>query len=546
MRRLSVFLIAIVIGSAGLVVLPGSVGAVAPGSVDRIAFVSNRDEVLNEIYTISADGGPWQRLTTNDDYEKDPAWSPDGMQLAYISNAGGDADVWVMSSDGGGERNLTDDAFRQGEPDWSPDGNRIAFRQEDPADFEWDVWEIDVHTGIRTNLTLELQDSEQWDPVYSPDGSKIAFVSNHDVRPDVYVMNTDGSNLNNLTRSYASWDDEPTWSPDGRQIAFMSSRDRLISDVYVIDVDGSNTRRVTDIAAVKSKPSWSPDGAHILFTSYAAGNHDLWTVDPDGSNLTQQTTDPGFEQFGAWESVPNTTVGLVDPATGAWRLRDSKGVVTQFLYGVPGDYPLVGDWDCSTTDTPGVYRQSDGVVYLRNTNAEGVADLAFSFGNPGDVPLAGDFNADGCDTVSIYRPSEARFYIFNQLGQNGVRLGTADFSFLFGDHGDMPVVGDWDGDGVDEVGLHRVSTGMFYYRNTLSTGIADGAFYFGDPGDRFAAGDWGIRDGAATPGVFRPSDVSFYFRHSLTQGNADSQFAWSGAEASWLPVAGNFALEHQR
>jgi hypothetical protein len=231
--------------------------------------------------------------------------------------------------------------------------------------------------------------------------------------------------------------------------------------------------------------------------------------------------------------------GWVDPNSGVWRYA---GVVGQFYYGNPGDYPFVGDWNCNTMDTPGLYRQSDGFVYLRNSNTQGIADRTFFFGNPGDVPLAGDFNGDGCDTISIYRPSEARFYIINELGQDGGGLGAADYSFLFGDAGDKPVVGDWDGDGVDEIGLHRESTGFFYYRNTLSTGIADGEFYFGDPGDRFIAGDWGIVDGVDTPGLFRPSDRTFYFRHTLTQGNADLELMLPGAQSNWLPVAGNLAF----
>ena len=238
--------------------------------------------------------------------------------------------------------------------------------------------------------------------------------------------------------------------------------------------------------------------------------------------------------------VATTPIGLVDPATGIWHLRDEQGLETQFFYGNPGDLPFMGDWDCDGTDTPGLYRQSDGFVYLRNANSQGNAHIRFFFGNPGDVPLAGDFNNDGCDTVSIYRPSEARFYIINELGANDGGLGAADFSFLFGNTGDKPVVGDWDADGIDEIGLHRESTGLFYFRNTLSTGIADDQFFFGDPGDRFVAGDWGIVDGVDTPAVFRPSNATFYFRHTNTQGNADDQITWG--ESGWLPVAGDFTL----
>ncbi len=242
---------------------------------------------------------------------------------------------------------------------------------------------------------------------------------------------------------------------------------------------------------------------------------------------------PGGPSHG-WEH------GLVDPATGIWYLRDGAGVESQFFYGDPGDVPFMGDWNCDGTDTPGLYRQSDGFVYLRNSNTQGIADIRFFFGNPGDVPLAGDFNNDGCDTLSIYRPSEARFYIINKLGSNDGGLGAADFSFLFGDLGDKPVVGDWDGDGTDEIGLHRESTGFFYFRNTLDTGIASDQFFFGDPGDRFVAGDWGIVDGIDTPAVFRPSNTTFFFRHTNTQGNADAQIVWG--ESHWLPVAGELAL----
>jgi hypothetical protein len=246
---------------------------------------------------------------------------------------------------------------------------------------------------------------------------------------------------------------------------------------------------------------------------------------------------------GAHERMSGDTVGLVDVSQGIWNLRNSAGITTTFYYGNPGDYPFMGDWDCTGTETPGLYRQSDGYAYLRNSNTQGNADIKFFFGDPGDVPIAGDYNGDGCDTLSIYRPSEARFYIINKLGENEGGLGAAEYSFLFGNPGDKPVVGDWDGDGVDEIGLHRETTGFFYYRNTLTTGIADGQFFFGDPGDRFVAGDWGIVDGVETPAMYRPSNMTFYFRHTLTQGNADSQFVWTGAGMGWLPVSGGFTLD---
>ena len=198
-------------------------------------------------------------------------------------------------------------------------------------------------------------------------------------------------------------------------------------------------------------------------------------------------------------------VGLVDPVTGMWSLRGPGGVVNSFFYGNPGDVPFVGDWNCDGIDTPGLYRQSDGFVYLRNSNTQGIADIRFFFGNPGDFPLAGDFNNDGCDTVCIYRAPEARIYMINELGANDGGLGAADFTYIFGNPGDKPFVGDFNGDGVDTLGLHRESTGFVYFRQSHTQGIANSEFFFGDPGDRLVSGDWGIVDNVDTPAIFRPS-----------------------------------------
>jgi Glycosyl hydrolase family 26 len=208
-----------------------------------------------------------------------------------------------------------------------------------------------------------------------------------------------------------------------------------------------------------------------------------------------------------------------------WTLATSGEVASSFFFGNPGDIAFSGDWNCDGIDTPGLYRQSDGYVYLRNSNSQGVADVTFYFGNPGDYPLSGDFNGDGCDTVSIYRPSEARFFIINDLGSNDGGLGAADFSFLFGNQGDKPFVGDFNGDGIDTVGLHRESTGLVYFRNSNSTGVADNQFIYGDPGDKIVAGDWD-GDGDDTIGVYRPSNGMFYLRNSNSQGVAD---AWAFA-----------------
>ena len=217
-----------------------------------------------------------------------------------------------------------------------------------------------------------------------------------------------------------------------------------------------------------------------------------------------------------------------------WETISAPRVTTSFYFGNPGDVAFAGDWDCDGVDTPGLYRQSDGFVYLRNSNTQGIADIRFFFGNPGDIPLAGDFDGDGCDTVSIYRPSEQRVYVINDLGTDDKGLGAAAYSFLFGNPGDKPFVGDFDGNEVDTVGLHRESTGLVYFRDTNTTGIADSQFIFGDPGDRIVAGNW-IGSGKDTVAVYRPSTQTLYIRYSNTAGNANVQLvagSFSGLAAA--------------
>jgi hypothetical protein len=229
-------------------------------------------------------------------------------------------------------------------------------------------------------------------------------------------------------------------------------------------------------------------------------------------------------------------VGVVDPTQGLWHLRDRAGV-RSFYFGDPGDVPFMGDWNCDGTDTPGLYRQSDGFVYLRNSNTQGIADVRFFFGNPGDIPLAGDFNGDGCDTVSIYRPSEAQIFVIDRLGSDDGGLGAAERSYFFGDVGDRPFVGDFDGDGIDTIGLHRTTTGLVYMRNSHTQGNADIQFIFGDPGDRIVAGDW-QGTGTDSVGLFRDQQARFYLRFTNSPGDADVDFLFG--EPGFRPIAGNF------
>ncbi len=273
-----------------------------------------------------------------------------------------------------------------------------------------------------------------------------------------------------------------------------------------------------------------PVGTFVVTTatSAGAGAYEVRAVDRAGNvsgPLRVEWAPARVLAGGATGELP----ALVDPDQGRWYLYAADGSVDAFYYGNPGDTPFLGDWDCDGVATPGLFRRSDGYVYLRNANTVGVAHRSCFFGDPGDVPLAGDFDGDGCDTVAIYRPAEARVYVINRLGDGDRGLGAADYSYSLGDPGDVPLVADVDGDGVDEVSLARAATQQVFLRYELTAGPMDATLDLGDPGDVALLADWDA-DGFADPGVWRPSGRTFHLPAGILAA------PWAGAH--WLPVVG--------
>jgi hypothetical protein len=171
-------------------------------------------------------------------------------------------------------------------------------------------------------------------------------------------------------------------------------------------------------------------------------------------------------------------------------------------------------------DTVGVYRPSEGRFILRDKNTNPANETSFYFGNPVPSstpgcfttlnpqenlngpfwPVAGDWDGDGLDSVGLYDCSVGVFYL-----RNSNTTGFADITFPFGMAGDLPVAGRWLEGGVnDGIGVFRRSNGLVYLRNTLSAGNADSIFVFGNPGDLPIAGNWDGQEGAGI-GIYRPS-----------------------------------------
>jgi hypothetical protein len=225
------------------------------------------------------------------------------------------------------------------------------------------------------------------------------------------------------------------------------------------------------------------------------------------------------------------TTGVFRPSNGALYLKhqNTTGFADiEINYGIASDYPVVGDWDGDGDATIGIYR--NGAFYLRNSNTIGFADLVFAFGAVGDQPIAGDWDGDGDDTIGVYRSGAISFFL-----RNSNSTGAPQMVFALGNPGDIGIAGDWNGDALDTTGVFRPSNGALYLKNQNTTGFADIEINYGIAGDFPVVGDWD-GNGTSTIGVYR--NAQFFLRNSNTIGFADVVFAL-GIPGD-IPIAGNW------
>ncbi|MBX7166181.1 MAG: NF038122 family metalloprotease [Pirellulales bacterium] len=165
----------------------------------------------------------------------------------------------------------------------------------------------------------------------------------------------------------------------------------------------------------------------------------------------------------------------------------------------------------------------------------GAPNMNWTMGIPGWLSISGDWNGDGIDTVGLYNPATAQFFLSNALGNS-----IADVTpFTYGMPGWIPLAGDWNNDGIDTVGLYNPATAQFFLRNANTTGTADIApFNYGLPNWRPVVGDWN-GDGIDTIGLYQPSSASFFLRNTNSTGVADVT-PFNYGMASWLPVSGDW------
>jgi ABC-type sugar transport system substrate-binding protein len=267
-----------------------------------IAFDSDRDSNL-EVYRMAPDGSDPINLTNNPGDDFDPAWSPDGSQIAFVSNRVNDQEgglfIYVMDADGSHARQLTIENESKS-PDWSKDGRQVTYSHKG------DIYIIAADgTGQSINLTNSPEEDGQ--PTWSPDSSQIAWLLGNPGSQNVFVMNADGSDMRQITDNGRVGNVD--WTIDGRLLTGWGWKDQQeFCHNCIVNVDGSQVMDAGGKGDFEHlTPFWTLDGIMV-----GVANVDVFTGDKEIYLVSKSFPDP--EGLGAgFVNLTNNPAGDRNP-----------------------------------------------------------------------------------------------------------------------------------------------------------------------------------------------------------------------------------------
>jgi Tol biopolymer transport system component len=273
----------------------------------QVVFHCEDTSGLLNIYILDLETKALTRLTDGTGNNYDPAFSPDGTRIAFIS----DRDQyppygtpWLMNADGTEPHALLEkgDFFELG-PTWSPDGKRIALQSNRLGNPE--ILILDLESGQLTNLTSNP--NVDANPAWSPDGTQVAFASDRSGNPEIWCINVDGSNLRQITFTPMSGEWRPAWSPDGQRLIFESFPSVAPRRLYTQSLNEVTAHEVQNFSIWNTWPTWVTEDV-ILYAavedydpdSPREDEADLYLQNLQTGELEQLTSGPESDGRPSW------------------------------------------------------------------------------------------------------------------------------------------------------------------------------------------------------------------------------------------------------
>lgn len=231
----------------------------------KIAFAGVSKGNL-DVYVVNTDGSRLVRITRSPARDTSPSWSPDGKRIAFARQRGEEGENSVCDScivtiklNRTGSKRLTSTRGLASNPAWSPDGKQIAYslfvRRSGG-----DIFKMNAADGSQKKNLTNTRRAQESEPDWSPDGKKLAYTSfteSQGAFDRIFTMNADGSNQTNLTGRDGGW--APAWSPDGSKIVFSNvNPDAPNFDIFVMKADGTGVTRLTRSEVFEWEPDWQP------------------------------------------------------------------------------------------------------------------------------------------------------------------------------------------------------------------------------------------------------------------------------------------------
>ena len=267
--------------------------------IGRIIFTCTRGD-FNQLCMVNADGTDYRQITNVEAHNYYPVFSPLGGSIVYASNQnGGYFDLFLFVFDGSRLLRLTENIGNVISPSFSPDGGTILFANR-AAEGPTSLWTVE-NTGKNPKLLYAGPNtivSADW----SPDGNTIAFAMAVD-QPNAYeifLMNTDATNVRQITYGLEGIGGSLDWSPDGKYLLIYAgpAGDK---DIFRIDIEAETAEQLTD-GGNNAACSYSPDGQWIAFNSLRNNDQaDIFIMRADGSSMRQVTDNPEPDWQPQWE-----------------------------------------------------------------------------------------------------------------------------------------------------------------------------------------------------------------------------------------------------